>query len=380
MATAVVEGSNRILREAVKRSLFRGQLACCWKCPQGAKRYLLTKDILRLHEFQQQKMTLGYQLYGKKDTYFNTIEEKLTTNKLILKDELKMLLHLCQTKTDVEVAKKVIYRYHAENKNVAFGEFKFGPVFMRLCYQLDLEEPALELIKDQVLHGFFSDSTSFNILMDLLFVKGHYECALDVLLEMKRQGVKFNTETYLLAIATCYKLNSSESCKICTTLLEDMQFKGDLMSRRVCYFAVAFALKQNDVRKAHSFFSSIMNTESRICANLKVLLQAKSRDTEGLVQTLERASDSASDFVKRPEFCMEVLTTAREKLEGNPALRVYFEKILAKLQASGQVISLTLDDLLCQTPTTKRRYTHLLKQRQTSQRTFKPLHSALLAE
>uniref|UniRef100_A0ACB8EQ27 Uncharacterized protein n=1 Tax=Sphaerodactylus townsendi TaxID=933632 RepID=A0ACB8EQ27_9SAUR len=107
---------------------------------------------------------------------------------------------------------------------------------------------------------------------------------------------------------------------------------------------------------------------------------AKSRDTEGLVQTLERASDSASDFVKRPEFCMEVLTTAREKLEGNPALRVYFEKILAKLQASGQVISLTLDDLLCQTPTTKRRYTHLLKQRQTSQRTFKPLHSALLAE
>nr|XP_056704554.1 pentatricopeptide repeat-containing protein 2, mitochondrial [Euleptes europaea] len=383
MTTAVVEGSNRILREAIKRSLLRRQLALassCWKCPQGAKRYLLTEDILRLHEFQQQKLAIGYRLYGEKDTYFNTIEEKLTKNRLILKDELKMLLHLCQTKSDVEVAKKVIYRYHAENKNVAFGEFKFGPVFMRLCYELDHEAPAVELIKDLALRGFFSDSTSFNILMDLLFVKGHYECALDVLLEMKRQRVKFNKETYLLASAICYKLNSSESCKICTTLLEDLQLKGDPMPRRVYYFAVAFALKQNDVTKAHSFFSHIMSTGSRICSNLKVLLQAKSRDLEGLVQTLERASDSASDFVKRPEFSIEVLTAARDKLEGNPALCVHFEEIFAKLQASGQITSLTLDDLLCQTPPTKRRYTQLLKQRQTSQRTFKPLHSALLAE
>ncbi|KAL8203711.1 UNVERIFIED_CONTAM: hypothetical protein K2H54_060089 [Gekko kuhli] len=383
MATAVVEGSNRILREAIKRSLLFRKLALassCWKCPQEAKRYLLTEDILRLHEFQQQKLAIGYRLYGEKDAYFSAIEEKLTKNRLILKDELKMLLHLCQTKSEVEVAKKVICRYHAENKNVAFGEFKFGPVFMRLCYELDLEATAVELIKDQALHGFFSDSTSFNILMDLLFVKGHYECALDVLLEMKRQGVKFNKETYLLAFAICYKLNSSDSCKICTTLLEDMHFKGDPIPRRVYYFAVAFALKQNDVTKAHSFFSHIMSARSRICSNLKVLLLAKSGDLQGLVQTLKQASDSASDFVKRPEFCMQVLTTAREKLEGNPTICVHFEEIFAKLQASGQITSVTLDDLLCQTPPTKRHYTQLLKQRQVSQRTFKPLSSTLLAE
>lgn len=44
------------------------------------------------------------------DTYFSTIEEKLTKNRLILRDELKTLLHLCETKREVEVAKKVIYR------------------------------------------------------------------------------------------------------------------------------------------------------------------------------------------------------------------------------------------------------------------------------
>ncbi|XP_062828376.1 pentatricopeptide repeat-containing protein 2, mitochondrial isoform X2 [Anolis carolinensis] len=252
---------------------------------------------------------------------------------------------------------------------------------MRLCYELDLEASAFELIKDQALHGFFSESTSFNILMDMLFNKGQYERALEVLLEMKQQGIKFNRETYFLAFAICYKLNSPESCKICTTLLEDAQLKGDQMPRKAYYFAVAFALKQNDVVKARSYFSQIINTESRICNNLKLLLQAESGDLDNLVQTLERAVDSsASDFVKKPEFCVEVLSTAREKLEDNPTLCIWFEEIMAKLQASGQVTSLSLDDLLCQTPQSKRRHTQLLKQKQVSRRTLKPLHSALLAE
>ena len=45
------------------------------------------------------------------ETYLRKLEEKLTQNKLILKEELRTLLHLCASRDDVELAKHVIYRW-----------------------------------------------------------------------------------------------------------------------------------------------------------------------------------------------------------------------------------------------------------------------------
>lgn len=44
------------------------------------------------------------------ETYLRNLEEKLTQNKLILKEELRTLLHLCESRGDMELAKNVIYR------------------------------------------------------------------------------------------------------------------------------------------------------------------------------------------------------------------------------------------------------------------------------
>ncbi|XP_062943173.1 pentatricopeptide repeat-containing protein 2, mitochondrial isoform X2 [Cynocephalus volans] len=318
-------------------------------------------------------------LFG--ETYFRNLEEKLTQNKLILKEELRTLLHLCESRDDVELAKKVISRYHTENRNVTLGEYKFGPLFMRLCYELDLEESAVELIKDQHLRGFFSDCTSYNILMDMLFIKGKYKSALEVLIEMKNQDVKFSKDTYVLAFAICYKLNSPESFKICTTLREEALIKGEVLSRRACCFVVALALNQNQVAKAMSMFSQIMNPESVTCTNLNIIIHIQSNMLETLIEILNSAAEgNLPKFVKKHEFSEEVLAKVREKVKDVPTLVARFDEIYGKLHINGQVTTYTLDALLCHTPRDRKSHVLPLNKRTVSRRTFQPLSRSLLAE
>ncbi|KAL7988941.1 hypothetical protein Chor_007860 [Crotalus horridus] len=383
MASLVVGCSGRFLRKTVKYPAAGGLVVDrfgCWNCFQGAKRYLLTEDVLQLRKFQEKKLENQYKIYGQKDEFFRTVEKKLANDTLILKTELINLLYLCQSKNEIELVKRAIYRYHKENRNRAFGEFRFGPIFMRLCYELDLEAVALELIKDQTLNGFFGDYKSFNILMDMLFEKGHYEDALNVLLEMDRENVRFSQDTYLLAFAICYKLNSPASWEIVNSLLEDKHLYGHELSRRTQYFIVALGLKQNDFLKAQYYFSQLQPTESIIYDNLKILLLVAFGNLKTLVQTLEKASKFDTYFVRKPNFCKDVIIAARETLELDPDLIIQFEEIVTKLKVSGQINELTLDDLLCEVPHPKGYKMQLLKETKRSQRTLQPLQSFLLTD
>ncbi|XP_029624760.1 pentatricopeptide repeat-containing protein 2, mitochondrial isoform X1 [Salmo trutta] len=371
-----------LLHDIPSKGLCRGLIQSdCMTCRVGAKRHLLSEDVVKLQEFQQRKLTVALQVSGSKSHYFEVFNHKLMKKQLILKDELKLLLHLCQSAEDMVTARGAIYRYHEENSNVAFGEFKFGPLFMRLCYELGLEEMAAATLRDKDLRGFFSDSTSFNIAIDMLFMKGLYESALDVLRDMKNQGVPFNKDTFTLATGTCYKLNTPESYRICTALMEEGQTKGHMIPRHAYCFTVALALRQNDVEKAQSMFGQIMSTDSRICQNLKVLILAMAGAVKESLFVLTQALGSSSTvFVKKPEFAQEVVDLVRLRSEDSP-LMAGVEEAVSRLQNTGQVTQRSLDEMLCHTPTGKRRMPiGMMEERLISRRTLRPLQSTLLSE
>ncbi|KAL2100346.1 hypothetical protein ACEWY4_004740 [Coilia grayii] len=371
----------RLLRDTPRRRiLHKLPQTECLQCQVEAKRHLLTEDVVKLQDFQQKKLAVAHQVSGAKDDYFESVNQKLQKNELILRDELKLLLHLCQSTDDMVTVKSAIYRYHEENRNVAFGDFKFGPLFMRLCYELGLEDMAEATVTDKTLKGFFSESTSFNIAIDMLFMKEYYDGALKVIAEMRNQGVAFNKDTYTLACATCYKLNTPQTYKVCLTVLEEGQLKGHMIPRHAYCFAATLAVRQGDLEKAQKCYSQILNAESKLCINLNVWILAMVGSIKEAIAILNRSilPDSPA-FIKRLEFSEEVLgALVSQSADGIWAVQV--ERVVSRLQKAGQVTPQSLDDMLCYTPKGKRRPAAILEDRRTSRRTFRPLRSTLLSE
>uniref|UniRef100_A0A8C2ZJN8 Pentatricopeptide repeat-containing protein 2, mitochondrial n=1 Tax=Cyclopterus lumpus TaxID=8103 RepID=A0A8C2ZJN8_CYCLU len=338
-----------------------------------------SEDVIKLQDFQQRKLAVAHLVTGSKGELFS---QKIERNELILRDELKLLLHLCQSADDMVIARDAICRYHAENRNFVYGEFKFGPLFVRLCYELGLESLAAATLTDKVkgFMGFFSDATSFNITIDMLFTKGSFEKALEVLRTMREHGIPFNKDTLTLATGTCYKMNTAESYRICTALVEEGQTKGNSIPRHAYCFAVAIALRQNDVENAELLYSRIMNTDSRLCQNLKLLILLMSGAVDEAISVLSAATlHKSPPFVRKPEFSQDVVDVLRLRSESGPHV-MEVEHIVTHLEGADQVTPQTLDGMLCHTPTGKRKPVLVLEARKTSRRTLKSLQSNLLSE
>ncbi|XP_035523696.1 pentatricopeptide repeat-containing protein 2, mitochondrial [Morone saxatilis] len=342
----------------------------------GAKRHLLSENVIRLQEFQQRKLAVAHlRLRGKQ-----LISQKLQNAQLILRDDLKLFLHLCHSADDMLMARDAIYRYHKENQNFAFREFKFGPLFVRQCYELGLEELAAATLTDEKMRGFFNDSTSFNITIDMLFTKGLYEKALEVLRTMKIQGVTFNMDTVTLAAGTCYKLNTPTSYEICSSVIEDKQSKGFLISKQAYCFLVALAIRQNDIKKAKSLYSQLRSFDYKLSQNLMVLILAMTGAVEDAVSILSAAVlPNRPTFVKTPKFSEHVLDVLRSCSNDGPHM-MEVEQVVANLKQADQVTSQTLDDMLCHTPKGKSKQVVVVQARKTSRRTLKPLNTILVSE
>lgn len=83
---------------------------------------------------------------------------------------------------------------------------------------------------------------------------------------------------------------------------------------------------------------------------------------------------AGSVCILRPVFQVDVL---RLRTEGQPDM-MKVEQIVTQLEQADQVTQQTLDDMLCQTPTGKRK--PIMEERRISRRTLQPLRSTLLSE
>ncbi|XP_073480493.1 pentatricopeptide repeat-containing protein 2, mitochondrial [Aquarana catesbeiana] len=306
-------------------------------------RYLLTNHALKFDSFMEKKRSTTHYFQKNKGVYFETIQMKLQNSEAISEKDLKPMFYLCETESDVQLTKTCLLRYYEEAQTV---EYKFGPLFLRLCHLLDLVDTAFEVMMDKSFRGVFSDYSSYNILLDMLYKHGQYERALEVLLKMKIQWLRLSKDTYLLAFAICYKLNNPRSLETCTTLFEEAAMNGIIHTRLALCFVVALALKQGDCVTASSVYNRIVKKDLSLCCNLGLLLAAKFKGEEEVLQILETASEQPKfDFLWKVTFSKEVMDAVEEKLHPTVSFEK-FKEIYEKLSQSGQISTLTLDEML----------------------------------
>lgn len=98
-----------------------GQKVTCFEC-----RSLLLKYSLTVWHTDNVSFCTG--------NFIELFSQKLQRNELILRDELKLLLHLCQTAEDVVVARDAIYRWSSFNKLVSNHPCRKRQLFFRTAF------------------------------------------------------------------------------------------------------------------------------------------------------------------------------------------------------------------------------------------------------
>ncbi|XP_068104431.1 pentatricopeptide repeat-containing protein 2, mitochondrial isoform X2 [Hyperolius riggenbachi] len=271
------------------------------------------------------------------------MEVKLQSSEAILDADMKSMLHLCESPSDVQFAKECLLRYFVK---VEIPEFNFGPVFLRLCYEYDLLDTAFELMMDKSYRGAFSDPTSFNILLEILHQHKQYEKGLEALLEMKTQRVAFNKYTYLMAFAICYELNSPQSLETAMSVLGEASMNRVALSRLSLCFIVSLAIKQGEYKKALHALQKIERKHHSLCCNLSVLIASGMEYPEKVLQILEAAiSPQKYEFLKKLELSQEVMDVLEEKLKATDLFES-FNNIYEQLKQSGQISTLTVHEML----------------------------------
>ena len=127
---------------------------------------------------------------------------------IIFTEDLKAMLHIVDSnKEDIELMMKMIKKFHAQNNELRFGNYIFGPVVMRALYYLDLPDVALEAFKDRALQGFFDQHTSYKVLLTLLFNHQRYSEMRNIydIMKQKFTSVTYPYDCIILVLASCYK-------------------------------------------------------------------------------------------------------------------------------------------------------------------------------
>lgn len=276
------------------------------------------------------------------------------SNQMIFTEDLKNMIHLAeQNGSDTELIVRMLRKFAAQNQELRFGSYVFGPVIMRMFYHLNDEETALKCFKDKELTSLFNQWASYQILLDMLYDKKRYNDVLETYQFIQENqiegGNRFPKHAMVIVFASCYKLNTPESYKYMLELWKEMAEAGFQPMRRITTFAAALALAQNAPHVALEILFGTKSQNYTTVRNLKVLAMLELGRVDDVIPILRSVLESRDTMLTRQTFSREVVNRVKEVINksDNKELQLDFERIEKFLNDNGHISDGTIDDQLC---------------------------------
>ncbi|XP_052101028.1 pentatricopeptide repeat-containing protein 2, mitochondrial-like isoform X3 [Mytilus californianus] len=215
------------------------------------RRYLLGDGALRIQSYLShcQDYQSNYD-DARRETFMAEMKDKLTTGDVVLKDELKTMIHLVKTDEDVNMCIQMAKQFQKVKYQLQQRyDFFFGPVFMRMLHHSKKADIAFMLMEDRKgLRNLLFHLTAVVIYMDLLFEAGKYEQVVKCYEELDR-AQKYKhlplRNHMTLALAALYKMNSPQALEKATNLVQVTYHNSKrITSPRTRAYAAALALNQ----------------------------------------------------------------------------------------------------------------------------------------
>lgn len=324
------------------------------------KRNLYERAAIGLdkYEFFREKIEKQFsdsdkQLFRERMTSFADPE----SSSLIFTEDLKQIVHMVgDNEADLTLVEKMMKKYNKQNQGLRFGNFTFGPVVMRMYYHLNKPDIALQLFNDPEMDGFFNHLSSYQILMDLLFVNEQFDQILVVyktIQDRQLQIAKFPKGVMMLVFAACYKLNTTESFEYACKLWNDQREAGHSPIRKTITFFAANAINQNSPHIALEVITSVRNQSYVTLRNIKVVaLCDLGRIIDALpllrsVLSLDQPM-SGAPAVKQT-YCRDVINLVKSAAEkhNDKEISLELDRIFNQLEELNMITETTLDSLLC---------------------------------
>jgi pentatricopeptide repeat domain-containing protein 2 len=174
-------------------------------------RNLYAKTTLGIENFIEQKQHIMRQMENIEERFrekMNTYSEEEAQG-MIFTEDLKNMIYLAKNDGDLDLVIKMAKKFNAQNKQLRFGNFVFGPVLMRMFHLHNKPDLAIECFKSPQLTGFFDQLITYQIFLDLLYENGKYEDILSMCQLIKKrqlESAKYPRNVIVLTMAACYKI------------------------------------------------------------------------------------------------------------------------------------------------------------------------------